>query len=1142
MTRRVTTPGTAATPEPSAKSDTMSETDPNAEDESLVELDPSQAEAFLERTRSAGDDEPAPPAVPGFEILGVLGRGATGVVYRARQEAVDRDVALKALHPELVTSSRAVKRLKREARLAARLAHPSIISAIDMGEVDGVWWYAMELVEGISLGRRIAERGSLTEREVLRLFSPLCDALQHAHEVGVVHRDIKPANILIDGRGRARLVDLGLAVGQNDPAITRTGATLGTPHYISPEQAKDPGQADIRSDLWSIGATMYHAVCGRPPFQRGGEGSGGVAEILARVLHDPVEDPRAHTPSLSRDFSLLLRKCLTRDPGQRYQEPWELVADIELLRERRRLDLRGSRLDPYASRRPSWLGGALVGAAGAAAVALTWAMTERPWEAPLEQVAPQYGAVLEDWPELLAIRDGFRSSSLTLAAALADLDALGPEDFTGNGRILRDQLVVDLKRALAEAVSGCLVTAASDVDQAIQGREFDRAARACGGGLDQRLRGATGFLALEQLPAGAARLGAEEWRRSRSDRVREERRRARDTAAAALRLAYPERVRGRIARLLKERRWADADAFLGRTDAESWLRLEGVDLDLRGLDATERLEVASEIDSLLRSDRSNVRYRMAEAVDEITDFVDAEYQAALNEIEDGLVTGPRSVVDGLNDALSAKAATLGLDADQLTEEFRAPFLSHINEVRGALSVAEAVRREELASMALDELEAELGPLRKERNYGAVRGALSAALAESWRRSTHAAIRARLRETELLDMVLDRAAVAIEARAGKPFEFHFERIPVRGRIDARPATVGRLGFGLTVGREQRIPVYLTPAQRAGGEGRLVEGTDILRLAELLDPDSLSPVDRLAAAAFLAAEGDSEAARRRIRLQDYPSNELLPADLERRVRRVTDARPERAKPLAPEPFSGAALAEPTASIPEVFGVPNQASIGRQVRLVWDMVEVADGARDLGLSRPLPQGIKRLGAWSPGRWALVPEGLSLMSELDERADFMGRTTGPHLGLLDPLNLEKPLTVRLRLRPGDHRPEGHLVAVSLRGYHFLLACDPFKPRAWFGPGDLGALIRHVQGGSPEAPGTFRERPFKGIVDGEELLIEVKLGPSSLEGALVNGVALDFPRFLEKPTGVEDVLRLRSAKPMTLLDAELRGSRRAGL
>ena len=1123
----------------------MTKTDRDPQDDSLVELDPSQAEAFLERTRAVSEGDTSPPSIPGFEVLGVLGRGATGVVYRARQEAVERDVALKALHPELVTNVRAVKRLKREARLAARLAHPSIISAIDMGEINGVWWYAMELVEGVSLGRRIAERGSLTEREVLRLFSPLCDALQHAHEVGVVHRDIKPANILIDGRGRARLVDLGLAVGQNDPAITRTGATLGTPHYISPEQARDPGQADIRSDIWSIGATMYHAVCGRPPFKTDGEGTDGVAEVLARVLHDPVEDPRSITPGLSRDLSLLLRKCLTRDPAQRYQEPWELVADIELLRERRRLDLRGSRLDPYASRRPRWLGGAMMVGVGLAAVALTWVFTARPWEAPVETVAPRSGPSLEDWPELVAIRDGyFGSSSLTLAAALADLDALRLEDGQGSGRILRDQLVVDLKKILAEAVAGGLKLAQLEVVEALEERDFDRAARACGEGLDRRLRESTGFMGLDRLPAGAARLRADHWRRVWSEDVQAERTRAREAAAAGLRLAYPDLVRSRVAGLLKARRWADADAFLDRADSGSWLELEGLELDLRGLDAAERLEVAAEIDALARSDRSNVRYRMAAAVDEVSDFIDAERQAGLDQIQAGEVTGPRSLVDGFNDALEAKSAILGLDMSQLTEEFRAPLLGEVNEVRAALSVAESVRREELAAQALLDLEEQLGPLRRQRDYPAVRAALSEALAQPWRRSTHAAIRARIRETELLDMVLDRAAAAIDARSGQTVEVHFERIPVRGRIAASPSTARRLGFELVAGRDQRTPVFLTPAQRAGaGAGRVLEGPDVLRFAGLLKSDRLSPVDQLAAAAFLAAEGDSEGARRRIRLQDYPSDELLPSDLERRVRRIAEERSGQGQPASTDPdrSEGPVGSAQLPRVEEVFGVPNQASVGRQVRLVWDLVEDGGATRELGADRPLPGGGERLGAWSPGRWALRPEGLALLSELDERSDFIAEARGPHLALLDPLNLEKPVLIRLRLRPGDHRPEGHLVAVSVRGYHLLLACDPFRPRAWFGSGDLSALLRHVEDGAVERPGTFRERPFKGLVDGEVATVELELGPSSLERASVNGEVLDFPRFLERPTVEEDVVRLRSSKPMTLLDAELRGTRRAG-
>ena len=206
------------------------------------------------------------PHIGGYRIAGMLGRGASGVVYSGVQEVIDRAVAIKVLRADLAQSTRAVERFRREARTAARLAHPAIIAPIDMGQLpDGRWWYAMELVEGISLAERIEERGPLNEREALRMFIPLADALQHLHEVGVVHRDVKPANILIDPRERALLADLGLAFARDEPSLTGSGGVLGTPHYVSPEQARDSSKVDVRSDIWSLGATLYHAVTGRPP-------------------------------------------------------------------------------------------------------------------------------------------------------------------------------------------------------------------------------------------------------------------------------------------------------------------------------------------------------------------------------------------------------------------------------------------------------------------------------------------------------------------------------------------------------------------------------------------------------------------------------------------------------------------------------------------------------------------------------------------------------------------------------------------------------------------------------------------------------------------------------------------------------------
>src|SRR5688572_15554248 len=294
--------------------------------------------------RAVRKEEPL-PQIPGYEIASFVGRGSSGVVYRARQLAVDREVAIKILHPHLARESRIVRRLQREARTTARLAHPHIVSAVDMGETDGRWWYAMEFVDGPSLAQRLRAEGRIREREVLRLFIPLCEALEHLWEHGVVHRDIKPGNILIDKAGGARLADLGLAVAEDDPSITGTGGTLGTPHYISPEQAVDPRKADVKSDIWSFGATLYHAVCGRPPFH--GESA---AEVLSGVLYSRITDPEELEPALSSRLALVLRKCLTRDATRRYQNPHELLLDLERVRERRAPKIQRSRLDPVQRR------------------------------------------------------------------------------------------------------------------------------------------------------------------------------------------------------------------------------------------------------------------------------------------------------------------------------------------------------------------------------------------------------------------------------------------------------------------------------------------------------------------------------------------------------------------------------------------------------------------------------------------------------------------------------------------------------------------------------------------------------------------------------------------------------------------------
>ena len=208
--------------------------------------------------------------------------------------------------------------------MTARLGHPGIVTAIDMGEVED-WWYAMELVEGISLGERVTERGALGSVRPSACSSPSSTPSGTATRWG--RPPGRQAGQHPRGRVRRALADLGLAQAEADPRVTGEDGALGTPHYMSPEHARDAAAVDQRSDLWSLGATLFHALVGRPPFV--GRSAAGV---LAGVLHQRIPDPRSLAPDLSRGMALVLRKCLTRDPGGRYPDALALLKDLERLR------------------------------------------------------------------------------------------------------------------------------------------------------------------------------------------------------------------------------------------------------------------------------------------------------------------------------------------------------------------------------------------------------------------------------------------------------------------------------------------------------------------------------------------------------------------------------------------------------------------------------------------------------------------------------------------------------------------------------------------------------------------------------------------------------------------------------------------
>ncbi len=1081
--------------------------------------------------------EPEMPEVPGYVIEGVIGRGATGVVYRARQLAVDRAIALKVLHRELITNRRAVRRLKREARLAAKLAHPSIISAIDMGSIDGLWWYAMELVEGIPLSRRIAERTQLSERECLRLFSPLCDALQHAHEVGVVHRDIKPANILLDRRGRARIVDLGLAMGSNDPSITRTGSTLGTPHYVSPEQARDPSKADIRSDIWSVGATLYHAVCGHPPFHSVHEEDGGVAEILSRVLYEPIVDPREYAPNLSRGFALMLRKCLTREPAMRYQEPWEMVADIELLRERRRLDMSAGGLDAYATRRPEWLRPVALTLGLLALVVSTWALTARPWESRPEPQAVAQQASLDDWPELRSLREGIESGSISLAAALAELESPSIQALDRSQAYLGNELVVDVKRRLEQRVSALVESAGSRIDSALAERRFDDAEAVLGDDLDARLIGATGFVDFGELPGGQVRRSASHWKAVNHERIREERSAAVRVARNDLADAYPSVVAAPVASMVGEHRWQDALEWLTPDDPSEW-RARFSFVDLEGLTADEVDSVFDSIGGRLDAERSWTRRQAVDLVKESRDFQVAERERRLAEIarstEESIVE--TSAATSFTAALAVKHESLGLDFEQLPIDIRQRHAGFTEGVRAEISLREEERRLRHAQAALEVLVEITEGLVSKRDYAAARERLEAARREPWREPTFAALDVRLQEVQLLESVLQRAAARVEALDRREIELRMSWAPVRGRIEARGGDVLRRGFRFRP-KIQRLPemqlVLSTPLAVAverspGEEVRQVDAMDVLALAGIANREVSGPSDDLAAAAFLLAEGKAAEASDRLRLEQYEGRGGLPSDLEGRARRQVARTAEAA--------SGESRAAPVEQgspnergVEAVYGTPNQTDVRHRMHLVWRFAQ--DGQAPATLPRPLPTGEASAGPWSSRDWRLSAYGFDLFEPRADRADVLLDGSGPTLSLADPLDVRAPLEVRLEVVPLNPDPYAPLVALSLNGYHALIVGE----RIWFGTGSLRALYTYADDGGLDDFEGFRARNCPPLQDGVPIELVLKVAKGKLIELKVGSQFIQLGSMFGEPDLPDPYLRFRSRGPMRLRQVELR-------
>ena len=257
--------------------------------------------------------------IEGYEIIEQIGEGSMGRIFKARQASLDRIVALKVLTPRLAMNESYVKRFLREARLAGKLRHENIVFVLDAGISNGVHYYVMEYIRGRTLKEILGRRGMLKEKELLRLALHMTRALEHADSNGVLHRDIKPSNIIVSRERVPKLCDFGLAKDTILEANgTSAGVVLGTPMYISPEQIRGAAN-DIRSDLYSLGATLYHCACGKAPFT-----SSGSASIMVKHLTEEPVHLTNRRCDISETAAGIIHRMLRKDPGERYQTPGEL--------------------------------------------------------------------------------------------------------------------------------------------------------------------------------------------------------------------------------------------------------------------------------------------------------------------------------------------------------------------------------------------------------------------------------------------------------------------------------------------------------------------------------------------------------------------------------------------------------------------------------------------------------------------------------------------------------------------------------------------------------------------------------------------------------------------------------------------------
>ncbi|GEM_PF-1348696 len=441
-----------------------------------------------------------------YEILHEVARGGMGIIYQAWHPGLEKEVALKTLLEGETATREQIERFHREAKSAARLRHPNIVAVHDVGIAEGVHYFTMDFIEGRDMDELI-EEGSLSMMQAVEILSAIAHALHYAHGHGIIHRDIKPANILIDEEGDPYITDFGLA---KDVAahkkLSMDGAAIGTPEYMSPEQAQGKARVDARTDIFSTGAVLYKALCGRSPFT----GQTPMA-VLSKIVNDDPPPPRRLRPGVPKNLETVCLKCLEKAPGRRYDTAEDLGLDLERF-------LTG---EPVRARPPSvvekavravkkhrFLALALL--AILSAVAATAFIVSSRAKEESEQIAAQLQGLKD---RVASLRNQDRQSRRNLAAELEEILKTGSDEEKEQARELLRTLEgpsrEDRARSLEETAAHRL-----EAVEAILASRPDA--------LDEALAGLQGIVALfpGTEAAGKARAREKEVLEARSRRIR----------------------------------------------------------------------------------------------------------------------------------------------------------------------------------------------------------------------------------------------------------------------------------------------------------------------------------------------------------------------------------------------------------------------------------------------------------------------------------------------------------------------------------------------------------------------------------------------------------------------------------------------